>query len=62
MRISNTILAGVVIILGIITFVGGVRYIYPYLFDALLVGLSEAALYQIQNVIIWLTISEIILS
>ena len=28
MRISNTILAGVVIILGIITFVGGLRYIF----------------------------------
>ena len=28
MRISNTILAGVVIILGIITFVGGLRYLF----------------------------------
>ena len=28
MRISNTILAGVVIILGIITFVGGLRYMF----------------------------------
>ena len=28
MRISNTILAGVVIIIGIITFVGGLRYIF----------------------------------
>ena len=28
MRISNTILAGVVIMLGIITFVGGLRYLF----------------------------------
>ena len=30
MRISNTILAGVVIVLGIILFVGGLRYIFDF--------------------------------